>query len=59
LSQLFALHCGCHTFAVRHEKSLVLAFIEVSVDRLFDNFEAGKKILFWKKPAKNCEFCIS
>ena len=28
---------------MRHEKSLVPAFVEVSVGRLFDNFEAGKK----------------
>ena len=42
-----------------HEKSFVPAFVAVSVDRLFDNFEAGKKILFLKKPGQNCEFCIS
>ena len=39
-----ALHHGYCTFAVHHEKSLVLAFFKVSIDYLFGNLESEKII---------------
>ena len=37
-----ALHHGYCTFALHHEKSLVLAFFKVSIDDLFGNLESEK-----------------
>ena len=55
-----ALHHGYCTFAVHHEKSLVLAFFKVSIDYLFGNLESEKinKLLFWEKSGKSLEFWI-
>ena len=44
-----ALHHGYCTFAVHHEKSLVLAFFKVSIDDLFDNIESEKIIYCFGK----------
>ena len=39
-----------HMPAEHHEKSVVPAFLKVSIDHLFDNLESGKKkLLFWEK----------
>ena len=35
-------------FAAHHEKIFVSAFFKISIDRLFDNRESGK-IIVWKK----------
>ena len=36
--------------AEHHEKTVVPAFLKVSIDHLFDNLESGKKeLLFWEK----------
>ena len=55
-----ALHHVYCTFAVHHEKSLVLAFFKVSIDYLFGNLESEKinKLLFWEKSGKSLEFWI-
>ena len=39
MSMLHHVYC---TFAVRHEKSLVLFFLKVSTDKLFCNLKSGK-----------------
>ena len=39
-----------HMSAEHHEKTIVPAFLKVSIDHLFDNLESGKKeLLFWQK----------
>ena len=39
--------------AEHHEKTVVPAFLKVSIDHLFDNLESGKKeLLFWEKVGK-------
>ena len=57
-SLMCALHCGHFTFALRHGKSLVPGFLEVSINCLFDNSVSEKeKLLFWKKSRrKRLEF---
>ena len=57
-SLMCALHCGHFTFALRHGKSLVPGFFEVSINCLFDNSVSEKeKLLFWKKSRrKRLEF---
>ena len=48
-----------HTFAARHEKSIVPVFFKVSVDQLFDNLESGKRnYCFGKTSGKSLEFWI-
>ena len=37
------------TFAVHQEKSLVTAFLKVSIDHLFDNLESGKRNYWFEK----------
>ena len=44
-----SLHHGYCTFAVHHEKSLVLAFFKVSIDYLFGNLESEKIIYCFGK----------
>ena len=56
-----SLHHGYCTFAVHHEKSLVLAFFKVSIDNyLFGNLESENnyKLLIWEKSGKSLEFWI-
>ena len=54
-----ALHRDYRTFAVHHEKSLVLAFFKVSIDHLFVFLVSGKQsVLIWKKFGKSREFWI-
>ena len=47
---------------MHHEKSLVPAFVEVSVDRLFDNSETEKKKVFekaWEKIVNFSSVCLN
>ena len=46
--------------AEHHEKSVVPAFLKVSIDHLFDNLESGKKknYCFGKKSGKSLGFWI-
>ena len=49
-----------HMPAEHHEKSVVPAFLKVSIDHLFDNLESGKKknYCFGKKSGKSLGFWI-
>ena len=48
-----------HMPAEHHEKSVVPAFLKVSIDHLFDNLESGKKnYCFGKRSGKSLECWI-